>query len=105
MKLFGFNSKHRWYSEGLSSITRMIIYLVLMLTGCGTGRSKIETILTQKDNCWIYYNYPDEQLGKKNLEIAGCVAFYDDGTFDRFVLTNNERTKMVSLDRTTDENT
>ena len=54
--------------------------LLSATTACHKEKSHLETVLTNKQNCWIYYNHPDVPPKERSVILA-CTRFYEDGTF------------------------
>jgi hypothetical protein len=81
---------------------RKIILFSLLLTACTRDQSYFETILTENESCWVFYNYPDEQ--KENVIIGGCNQFYANGTFEAFIVSEGKLSKSFSLDKDVGKN-
>ena len=72
----------------------------VVLASCtGSHKSEFEVILTQNDNCWIFYSEPDSQINNKNVRIVACTKFYENGRFSNFFLDREPLEEIKSIDK------
>ena len=80
-------------------IMKRLFFIFCLLISCSHGQSKFETVLT-KDSCyWVFFNYPDEQINKKNSTISGCTRFLPDGNSETFLVNDSSLEPMMYLDK------
>ena len=63
-----------------NKLVLLISVLLFASTACHREKSVFEIVLTNKQNCWIYYNHPDVPSKERSV-ILSCTRFYEDGTF------------------------
>jgi hypothetical protein len=87
---------------GVAFKNRLLLLVGLLffaMTACRREKSHFETVLTDKRNCWIYYNHPDVPPKERSVILA-CTRFYEDGTFQAMEMTgkNNKPAQSYNID-------
>jgi hypothetical protein len=79
----------------MSSTIRTLCFLgILFTSSCKQQESPFTALLTAKNTCWEYQDYPLDENGIP----FGCITFYKDGTSQIFQYTEEGRRPWFHID-------